>query len=88
MSEGILTTLLSPSYVRPLRRRGALIAAECVAIAGFIPHAPAVYREPGGVPTPPNLRPMSRAGSALAKGLPQAASIRERPCGRGVGVAG
>ena len=32
--------------------------------------APAVYREPGGVPTPPNLRPFSCAGTALGKGLP------------------
>ena len=37
------------------------------------PPAPAVYREPGGVPTPPNLRPFSRAGTAPCKGLPQAA---------------
>ena len=34
------------------------------------PPAPAVYREPGGVPTPPNLRPFSRAGTAPGKGLP------------------
>ena len=27
----------------------------------------AVYREPGGVPTPPNLRPFSRAGSARSR---------------------
>ena len=39
----------------------------------------AVYRKPGGVPTPPNLRPVSRAGTAPCKGLPQAANARERP---------
>jgi hypothetical protein len=50
-------------------------------------HTPAVYREPGGVPTPPNLRPISRAGTAPCKGLPKAA--RQRALDeRGFGVAG
>ena len=51
------------------------------------PPAPAVYRELGGVPTPPNLRPSSRAGAAPGKGLP-AARARSALAGRGTGVAG
>ena len=43
------------------------------------PPAHAVYREPGGVPTPPNLRPLSRAGAAPGKGLPLGARAA-RPC--------
>ena len=35
------------------------------------PRCHAVYRELGGVPIPPNLRPASRAGTAPCKGLPQ-----------------
>ena len=54
------------------------------------PPAHAVYREPGGVPTPPNLRPVTprRDRGRAPRVCPQAASIRERPCGRGFGVAG
>ena len=51
------------------------------------PPAPALYRKPGGVPTPPNLRPDSHAGTALGKGLP-ARDARTRPCRCGFGVAG
>ena len=36
----------------------------------------AVYRELGGVPTPPNLRPFSRAGARAAKGLPPGRGTR------------
>ena len=43
------------------------------------PPAPAVYRELGGVPTPPNLRPISRAGDRTWQG--SAARRRAaRPC--------
>ena len=35
------------------------------------PPAPAVYRKFGGVPTPPSLRPSSRAGTALARVCPK-----------------
>ena len=53
------------------------------------PPAPAVYREPGGVPIPPNLRPISRAGTAPGKGLPvRAASDASALDARGFGVAG
>ena len=51
------------------------------------PPAPAVYREPGGVPIPPDLRPFSHAGSAPVKGLPRGRASA-RPCRRGSGVAG
>ena len=47
---------------------------------------PAVDREPG-VPSPPNLRPVSRAGTAPCKGLPQTARQRALDA-RGFGVAG
>ena len=42
--------------------------------AGVCRSCHAVYREFGSVPTPPNLRPISRAGATPVKGLPDRAT--------------
>ena len=47
----------------------------------------AVYREPGGVPIPPNLRPRAAPVPRLAR-VCRAGRAQQRPCGRGPGVAG
>ena len=69
-----------PCDARGSRHRWAatrLSAAAC----------PAVYRELGGVPTPPNLRPSAAPGPRLARVCPPGTRAA-RPCRGGCGVAG
>jgi hypothetical protein len=79
--------LASPSRSLPDTRCGAAATTEersmhSEAATRMPPPAPAVYRELGGVPSPPNLRAESRAEAAPGKGVNRAAAHRALAGGR------